>query len=80
MKTHYMNKGNLDLFDRVILLIRNPYTCILSHFNFVRGGQDHVGHARNQYFLNGGELNSITKAVESCKLPALPMCKKYKYK
>ena len=70
VKTHYMNRKSLDLFDRLILLIRNPYNNILAFFNFKQGGRNHVGYARNELFLKGGKLNSITNAVDSSKLPA----------
>ena len=50
IKTH---EKNYVIFDRAIVLIRNPYDAILADFNRRAAGK--VGYANNQLFETAGE-------------------------
>ena len=43
VKTHEFGEGTIKSFNKVILLIRNPYEALQAEFNRRSGG--HVGHA-----------------------------------
>ena len=54
IKTHEYGNDAISMFDRAILLIRDPFASILAEFNRRSGG--HIGHASlEKYRRNGGK-------------------------
>ena len=56
VKWHGHWKKRFELFERAILLIRNPYATLLAFFNYDRGG-GHVGFAKADF--GNGEIVHI---------------------
>ena len=55
VKWHSFNKTYNNVFKKVILLIRNPYTNVFSFFNYIYGGEKHSGYAQAKHYK--GEFN-----------------------
>ena len=53
VKTHYPYLSAYTSFQKVILLIRNPYECIVSMMKFISAG--HVGQIGDAVFKTKGE-------------------------
>ena len=54
IKTHEFGEEAMSMFDRAILLVRDPFASILAEFNRRSGG--HIGHASvEKYRRNGGK-------------------------
>lgn len=53
VKTHTSKPDRIKIFDRVVLIVRDPYEAILSFFNF-RQTPGHVGKATPEDFDTGG--------------------------
>ena len=54
IKTHEFGNDAISMFDRAILLVRDPFASILAEFNRRSGG--HIGHASvEKYRRNGGK-------------------------
>ena len=54
VKTH---SASLEKFERVIMIIRNPYEAMLAFFHFMYSGY-HTGQTKDKNFFNGGKKNS----------------------
>ena len=57
VKVHTFQQKYKNVFQRVILIIRNPYKNIVSFFNYFYGGKNHVGYAQAAHYK--GEFNTI---------------------
>ena len=54
VKTHEFGNEAISMFDRAVLLVRDPFASILAEFNRRSGG--HIGHASaDKYRRNGGK-------------------------
>ncbi|KAJ8275895.1 hypothetical protein COCON_G00076470 [Conger conger] len=48
VKTHESGRHEIEMYDSAILLIRNPYRCLMAEFNRKCAG--HLGHAAEQHW------------------------------
>lgn len=59
IKTHELGDEKREVFDKAILLVRNPFDAMLAEFNRQFGG--HIGHATTERFHKDNVWNSFVR-------------------